>query len=345
MDIVSIYLVAAAVANLALGLLIYSCAPKNKTNIFYALTVLSAAFWTFCMAMFRTADGGLAETWSVFLWASTVPIVYFFLYFSLNFPEEKSIKPYVHALIAVPAIAAIFIVFYAGILEKIIFVDGYKGFIFRLPNFYFYSFYIIIYFAISFFILFKKYFRSAGFTRAQLVFVIAGTLISASAGVIFGLFLPLSGNFHFYWLSPGLTMALTIFTAYAILKHHLFEIRVILTEILVGVMGLILSCVPFLTADKNLKILMSLVFLFYCLIGYLLIKSTLKEVNAKETLEQKVQERTRELQKSKDDLEQSKKVAEERARELEKWYNLTIGRGLRMAELKEKIKEIEAKKS
>jgi Ca2+/Na+ antiporter len=140
-------------------------------------------------------------------------------------------------------------------------------------------------------------------------------------------------------------MALTIFTAYAILKHHLFEIRVILTEILVGVMGLILSCVPFLMADKNLKILMSLVFLFYCLIGYLLIKSTLKEVNAKETLEQKVQERTRELQKSKDDLEQSKKVAEERARELEKWYNLTIGRELRMAELKEKIKEIETKKS
>ena len=60
------------------------------------------------------------------------------------------------------------------------------------------------------------------------------------------------------------------------------------------------------------------------------------EVNAKENFEQKVQERTKEL-------EQSKKVAEDRAAELEKWYKLTIGREVRMAELKDKIKEMEEK--
>jgi hypothetical protein len=46
---------------------------------------------------------------------------------------------------------------------------------------------------------------------------------------------------------------------------------------------------------------------------------------------------------SKEELEQSKKIAEERAAELEKWYKLTIGREVRMAELKEKIKEMEEK--
>lgn len=344
MDPISIYLVVAAVANLGLGLLIYSCAPRNKINIFYALTVLSAAFWTFCMAMFRISEGSSAETWSILLWASTIPIVYSFLYFSLNFPEEKRSPSLINLLIIIPVLAVSYVVLFPGILKGIIFVGEYKGFSFKLPNFYFYSLYIVGYFSASFAILFKKYFESSGFASLQIGYVIAGTLISAASGVIFGLFLPLAGNFNLYWLSPGLTMALTVFTAYAILKHHLFDIRVILTEILVAVMGIILACLPFLMATNNLKILTSSVFLFYCLIGFLLIKATLKEINAKELLEEKVRERTKDLQKSKDDLEQSKKVAEERARELEKWYNLTIGRELRMAELKEKIKEMENKK-
>lgn len=273
----------------------------------------------------------------MFLWASTVPIVYFFLYFSFNFPEEKKIKFYIHFLAAIPVLAVFFLVLFLGILDRIVFIQGYKGFVFSFPSFYFYSLYIIGYFAISFIILFKKYFQSVNFVRVQLALVITGTLISASAGVIFGLFMPLAGNFKFYWLSPGLTMALTVFTAYAILRHRLFEIKVILTEILVGVMGIVLICMPFLTTDENLRILMSFVFLFYCLIGYLLVSYTLKETKSKEILEQKVKERT-------NDLEQSKKVAEERAQELERWYKLTIGREVRMAELKEKIKKMEENK-
>lgn len=61
MEIINIYLIVAAIANFALGFLIYTHAPKNKTNIFYALTVLSAALWTFCMAMFRLYEGEIAE--------------------------------------------------------------------------------------------------------------------------------------------------------------------------------------------------------------------------------------------------------------------------------------------
>jgi hypothetical protein len=55
----------------------------------------------------------------------------------------------------------------------------------------------------------------------------------------------------------------------------------------------------------------------------------MKEVRAKETFEGLVKQRTQELS--------------ERNKELEKFYKLTIGRELRMAELKEKIKEIENK--
>jgi len=49
-----------------------------------------------------------------------------------------------------------------------------------------------------------------------------------------------------------------------------------------------------------------------------------------------VKERTAELSKAYEEL----KIRQE---EIERWYSLTIGRELRMAELKQKIKEIEKK--
>jgi len=126
-------------------------------------------------------------------------------------------------------------------------------------------------------------------------------------------------------------------TAYAITKYQLFEVKVILTESLVGTMAVALLAEVLLFQTLWTKAFGVGVFLLFCAIGYSLVKYTYREVGAKEELEHKVQERTEEL-------EQSKKVAEDRAQELEKWYKLTIGRELKMAELKGKIKEMEIKK-
>lgn len=126
-------------------------------------------------------------------------------------------------------------------------------------------------------------------------------------------------------------------TAYAITKYQLFEVKVILTESLVGTMAVALLAEILLFQTLWTRAFGVGVFLFFCAIGYSLVKYTYREVGAKEEMERKVQERTEEL-------EQSKKVAEDRAQELEKWYKLTIGRELKMAELKGKIKEMEDKK-
>jgi len=108
-------------------------------------------------------------------------------------------------------------------------------------------------------------------------------------------------------------------------------------------MDIILMILPFFMPSAVLQTIMASVFAVFCVFGYMLINAITKEVNQKEILAGMVQESTKELRKSNEDLEQSKKIAEERAAELEKWYNLTIGREVRMAELKEKIKEMEEK--
>lgn len=283
---IDIYLLIMTIANFILAFLIYFRSSRTKANLFYSLVVSSAAFWTFCMFMFRSVDGELLKIWSVVLWAATIPIVYFFLYFSLNFPHEQKIKPYLHFLIGFPSLAAFLIVIHFGILKQALFIDGYKGFIFSLPNFYFYSFYIIIYFAVSFIILFSKYLQIADkYLRAQLFFVTIGSLISALAGVIFGIFLPLAGNFKLYWLSPGLTVALTVFVAYAILKHRLFKVKVIITEFLVGIMGLILLSQVFTVSDVGWRILNIVIVILFFIFGYYLVNAIENEGRRREEAE------------------------------------------------------------
>lgn len=121
-----------------------------------------------------------------------------------------------------------------------------------------------------------------------------------------------------------------IILAFAISKYHLFETKSLLTELLVAAMGIVLFVLPFFMPTTLLKIIAAGIFTVYCVVGFLLIKSTKKEVKAKEISEELVKQRTKELA--------------ERNEELEKWYKLTIGREVRMAELKEKIKEMEEKK-
>ena len=67
------------------------------------------------------------------------------------------------------------------------------------------------------------------------------------------------------------------------------------------------------------------------LMGYFLALTDISELKAlQENLEEKIRERTKELQK--------------RVEELEKFHQLTVGRELKMVELKKKIKEFEKNK-
>jgi len=73
--------------------------------------------------------------------------------------------------------------------------------------------------------------------------------------------------------------------ALAITKYHLFEIRVILTEILAVIMGTILFVSPFLMPDDLLRNLAIANFLLFCFFGYYLIRATYQEEKRREDAE------------------------------------------------------------
>ncbi|MFH1657453.1 MAG: hypothetical protein ABH919_03225, partial [bacterium] len=188
--------------------------------------------------------------------------------------------------------------------------------------------------------------------KLRVQYFLIGCSFFAIANIIFNVFfvyLPL--DYQKYSFIAGAAIPTVIFflsATYSIVRRELFEVKIVIIQFLVGTMGLVLLIVPFLISIFWLKIVLFGAFFLFCFLGYFLIKYTLKEVSQKRTLAEKVKERTRELENKTLELENQKQAMEKtyqeikkRKEELEKFYNLTIGREMRMIELKKKIKELE----
>jgi len=146
--------------------------------------------------------------------------------------------------------------------------------------------YIIICLAISLFYLLKDYFRNRGFRKLQLQYFIFGTSIYVVGGMFTAGVIPLFyPRFAYIDVSAFLSIFWVGLTTYAILKKKLFEIKIILTEMLVGIMGVTLATLPFLMPTDALKILTSVIFFLFCLFGYYLVKAMYNEIRNKERLE------------------------------------------------------------
>ncbi len=135
-------------------------------------------------------------------------------------------------------------------------------------------------------ILVKKYFETSNkLEKFQLRYVFAGILLTSIIGFFTNAIFALTGKYEFVWVGPSATLIFVVFTTYAITKHHLFEIKVVATEILV-VLLLVILFLDIFTADNLQEILLRIaVFLSVAIFGIFLIKAVLLEVKAREELE------------------------------------------------------------
>jgi len=225
------------------------------------------------------------------------------------------------------------------------------------------SFFFLYYIFLASMLLFAVYSLIKGYIKAkdlnkkrQIGLVAIGMSLTCVSAMIGNFLFPALGLFQYSGMldSPS-SLFFVAGSALAILRYNLFEIRVILTEILVIAMGIALLTLPFSVQGQQLKIITSIIFAAFCFFGYLLIRSSIRESKYKESLKQEVRTRTQELEKAKsmaesraDELEKAKGMAEQKTREaqartqeLERFYNLTVGRELKMVELKKKIKKQE----
>lgn len=223
--------------NLALSLIFYSRGGRNPITRYYAAAVVSVAAWAFGHGMYALSNSHYSLLWFYFTYVAGSFIAFFFFQFARIFPNpEKSYRMLLPAKLL--SFGFPFLVI-AGLFAPQVLVqsltqsDNGAQVVFVMPSYLFYTSGFSLLMGWGFLHLFSRYREATGRQRMQIRYVVAGTGIAAVFGSYFNLWLPWVGNTSFMWLGPQFSLFMIAFILYAIVKHRLMDIRLILSRTIV----------------------------------------------------------------------------------------------------------------
>jgi signal transduction histidine kinase len=294
MSIESILLFVTAAVNSLLCIFVLF-GKRSKTNIIYSLFVLFASLWSIGLALFINENHigtahFIANCYYVF--AGGIPL--FFLYFSYIFPEKNSqISKLVTFVLALPLLSLVYVLLLDKnfLIREVIINDGYKSVVIDMWNYFAYTVYFVGYTILSYVNLIKSYLsKKPSDEKTQLKFIILGTTIGFIFGMIFDLFLPMIGNYKYIYLGPLFSFSMVLAIGYSITKHHLFNIKVIATEILTFVFWITILVRTLISSTLRDQVINGIFLVISVVLGSLLIKNIIKEVEDKEKIEKLAEE-------------------------------------------------------
>lgn len=289
LDPINIAVLVVMVLNFSLGIFVFLTKRESKGNQYFFLFTIAATLWGFSMLLFRSVAGfDEATAFARVLYASASTIPYAFLFFIRLFPEDKY---------NLPKKAELYLLFpFLGILIISLWPDalimgtsklslGEPEIQFNLIYHALFALYIVSYFTLCYGLLLFKYVKFTGIQKQQIAYVIVGTFIATILGVCTNLVLPLLGYFQLNWLGQVGIVTMVGAISFSILKHKLFNLKIVATQFIVYVLCVSLF-IRLLISTSSADVIVNSVFLAVSIIvGILLIKSVQTEVAQREKVE------------------------------------------------------------
>jgi len=274
-----------AVTSTILGLIVYSRNKKSPLNRSFALFCLAVATWSWAYIFWPEASNRantLLAFQALHVGAILVPVTYYrFTIVFLGLDKDRNKR----RILNLGYFLVLF--FWAFVFTPLYIKDMVPKFSFRFwavpgPLYHFYLLMFFGYAVYCWYLLFKGYQTSKDVMREQIKYVLLGTLIGFVGG---STNYPLWYNINIPPLGNSLVAIYVILVAIAIMKYHLFDIRVVLTELLVLLIASILL-VQTLTATTFWARIMGFgILALFGVAGYFLIRSVIREIELRAKLE------------------------------------------------------------
>ncbi|MGB9612570.1 MAG: histidine kinase N-terminal 7TM domain-containing protein, partial [Candidatus Margulisiibacteriota bacterium] len=238
----SIVLFITSIAHFVIGITIYLKNKKNRVNIAFFVLGLTLFFWTlFYGITYLTRTDSQTLFWTRIL---TIPTFFYpslFLYLALIFPENKyktnATFLIYHSLFVFLFLSSVFsknYIYSAHLVPQGI--DFKFGVIYNILGIYIVS--TMLY---GCYVLIKKLFTLKGVNKSQILYVCLGAFVSIMIGAIFGVTLPILNIPQYNFFAPAGTIFVIGLWGYAITKHELMDIRVVISRGLAyGISGTVL---------------------------------------------------------------------------------------------------------
>jgi len=267
----------AGFSNLLFGLVIFSKKTKERQNqLFFATELAVGLLWQFTYAVWlfqSTPEGALFWSRMLNFGATLVPAL--FLSWIVSFLEIKRTK----LLFLVYFLTTIFVVFSFSNLY-ISGVEHVSVFPFWPQANWLYSMFLFLFaacFGYSFVLLYKALANQTLEKRVQIKYIAIGSFVSVLGGAANFPFMYNLTITPFFALASMATIFQPMFLSIGLLKHNLFSVKVIATELLVVFLSVVLFMNIFFYTSMFDLWSRAIVFLIVIIIGYLIIRSVLKE--------------------------------------------------------------------
>lgn len=279
------------VVSIFLGILVFLKNRKDKSNIYFLGFSLSCAFlilFAYLSEFFpRTIPQLSLVLGGKLVFSFATLLLIFFFYFSYVFPVNKRLPYYFFWPFLISGLILVVLCLFTPFIVKDIKLQPW-GF-----NLVYGSLYNVIFLPLSILLtiaslinLILNYRVSDKLQKTQLKFIFLGLGVFLCSGVFFGAILPLiTESQEFYRVGNYSAIFFIGFTAYAITKHKLFNIRVIITEIAVAILSAVLFIEVFISRSIAEGVIKAVVLIVATYGGYLLIRSVIKEIEQRKEME------------------------------------------------------------
>ncbi len=272
-----------AITSTVLGFFVLFINRQNKLNRAFSRFCFAVAFWswTYCFWPLSSIKEDVLFWFQVLhIGAILIPATYLHFVFAFLDLEKKRKKIiFLNYLLSIFFLTTVFSPLFISDM-----VPKYPFPYWAVPGA-LYHFFLLYFFGLTLYCWIMLYRARKEFTgekRMQLKYILIGTFIGFLGG---------STNYFLWYDVPippygnGLVIFYIILSAIAVARYHLFEMRLIFTEMMVAAMAVMLLVLPFLMPTTGLKILTSLVFVLFCFFGYYLIRAVHRESRRREDAE------------------------------------------------------------
>jgi len=256
------------------------------SKIFFILTLLGITLW-FIVNYLSNFEKNYYKAifWNKAIFAFSALASWAFMIFALTFPDKRIPKKYF--FLSLLFLFCVFLTSFSNLIVKDIKIkEKYSEIIFG-PAIYFYIFFLISSIFIAFGNIFKVFFSTRNLSlKSSLKSLLWGMGIFIFLSILTNLLFPvILKKFELTNLVPLYAVFFTTAITIAILKYEFLGMKVILTEILVGVIGVLLIIQIFMVPTILWKIINGAILILFGIFGYLLIQGVLKEIERRTELE------------------------------------------------------------
>lgn len=289
------------------NLMIRHSKRNPTTKAFLAMTI-SMFLWvnfSFLARLFAHYNPSLVITFLRIAWFAT-PFLFVFLYFFiLNLIGQPKSHPRLNLAVILGAIIiATLSGFTDFVVNSVRFVGVYLTINYGSAMFLYLGIGISLFVA-PIYVLFKNYKRIPEQLKSKIRLILVGVFIFYFANLVFNVILPIFFKINrFYFIGDYSTIIMLSFIAFAIVKHGLFNTKVITTEAIVVVLSIGLFAEIFMTENLLTAFTKAIVWALATFGGIQLAKSVKNEIEQKE----KIDKIAEDLKKANDHLKDLDKL-------------------------------------